>query len=85
MNNFKTKVYDLDVDKLKTVSVALKKLSDLVSKENVERTVYNKHNTKLNNLEIKIPDVMNLIRITNTTQIIKVCKKELMMLIKSTR
>ena len=85
MNNFKTKVYDLDVDKLKTVSVALKKLSDLVSKENVERTVYNKHNTTLNNLEIKIPDVMNLIRITNTTQIIKVCKKELMMLIKSTR
>ena len=85
MNNFKTKVYDLDVDKLKTVSVALKKLSDLVSKENVERTAYNKHNTKLNNFEIKIPDVMNLIRITNTTQIIKVCKKELMMLIKSTR
>ena len=85
MNNFKTKVYDLDVDKLKTVSVALKKLTDLVSKENVERTVYNKHNTKLNNLEIKIPDVMNLIRITNTTQTIKVCKKELMMLIKSTR
>ena len=85
MNNFKTKAYDLDVDKLKSVSVALKKLSDLVSKENVERTVYNKHNTKLNNLEIEILDVMNLIRIINTTQIILVSKKELMMLIKSTR
>ena len=36
MNNLKTKVDDLDVDKLKTVSVNLKNLIDVVSKEVVK-------------------------------------------------
>ena len=46
MNNLKTKVDDLVVDKLKTVPINLKKLSDVVSKE-VEK------NTKLNMLKSK--------------------------------
>ena len=46
LNNLKTKVDDLEVDKLKTVPINLKKLSDVVSKE-VEK------NTKLNMLKSK--------------------------------
>ena len=40
-----------------------KKLSDVVSKEVVKKTVYNKPNTKVNNLENKIPDVSTLLKI----------------------
>ena len=57
LSNFKTKVDNLDVDKLKTVPRDLKKLTDVMSKEVVKKTVYNKVNTKVNNLELKIPDV----------------------------
>ena len=46
MNNLKTKVDDLDVDKLKTVPINLKKLSDVVKKEVVK-------NRKLNMLKSK--------------------------------
>ena len=56
LSNFKTKVDNLDVDKLKTVPIDLKKLTDVMSKEVVKKTVYNKVNTKVNNLELKIPD-----------------------------
>ena len=56
MSNFKTKVDNLDVDKLKTVPIDLKKITDVMSKEVVKKTVYNKVNTKVNNLELKIPD-----------------------------
>ena len=58
MNNLKIKLDDLDVGKLKAVSVDLKKISDVVSKEIVKRTVYNKLNAKLNNLEIKTVEVL---------------------------
>ena len=53
LNNLETKIYDLDVDKLKTSCgfVDLKKLSDVVSKEVVRKTVYKKLNLKVNNLE----------------------------------
>ena len=57
MNDLKTKADDLDADKLKTVPVDFKKLSDAVSQEVVKKkTVYNKLNTKVNNLENKICD-----------------------------
>ena len=62
MNNLKTKVDDLDVGELKTAPIDLKKLSDVVSKEVVKKTVYNKLNTKINNLEKKTPDVSALIQ-----------------------
>ena len=58
VNNLKIKLDDLDVGKLKAVSVDLKKISDVVSKEIVKRTVYNKLNAKLNNLEIKTVEVL---------------------------
>ena len=58
VNNLKIKLDDLDIGKLKAVSVDLKKISDVVSKEIVKRTVYNKLNAKLNNLEIKTVEVL---------------------------
>ena len=53
LNNLKTKVDNLYADKLKTVPVDLIKLSNVVSKEAIKNTVYNKLNTKVNNLEKK--------------------------------
>ena len=38
LNNSKTKVDDLDIGKLKTVPLDLKKLSDVVGKEGVKNT-----------------------------------------------
>ena len=54
MSNSKTKAEDLDVGKLKTAPVDLKKLSDAVHNEVVK-------NTKENNLEKKLSDVTALI------------------------
>ena len=62
LNNLKAKVDDLDVGKLKTVPIDLKKLSDVVDKEVVKKTVYNTINTKVNYLETKIPDASTLIQ-----------------------
>ena len=44
--NLKSKIDDLDVDKLKTASVDLKQLSDVVSKNFGKNTNFNKLNTK---------------------------------------
>ena len=63
MNNLKTKVDDLDVGKLKTVPVDLKKLSDVVDNEVVKNTKFNTLKTKVNNLENKIPEATILIHI----------------------
>ena len=63
LNNLQPKVDDLNVDKLETVSLDLKNISDVVSKKVVKQTVYNKLNTKVNNLESKIPDATTLIHI----------------------
>ena len=54
MNNLKTKVNDLDVGKLKTVPVALNKLSDVVDNKVVKITKFNTLKRKVNNLKIKI-------------------------------
>ena len=63
LNNLKTKVNDLDVGKLKTVSVDLKKLSDVVHNEIVKNTKFNTLKTKVNNLEKKISNETTLIHI----------------------
>ena len=63
LNNLKTKVDDLDVGKLKTVPVDLKKLSDVVDNEVVKNAKFNTLETKVNNLEKKIPDATTLIHI----------------------
>ena len=61
LNNLKTKLDDLDVGKLKTVPIDLKKLSDVV--EVVKNTKFNTLKRKVNNLEKKIPEATTLIHI----------------------
>ena len=63
LNNLKTKVYDLDVGKLKTVPVDLKKLRDVVDNEVVKITKFNTLKTKVNDLDKKVPDATPLIHI----------------------
>ena len=63
LNNLKAKVDDIDVNKLKNVPGDLIKLSALVIKEIVKKTKFNKLNTKINNLELKIPGTTRLIPI----------------------
>ena len=63
LNNSETKVDDLDVGKLKTVPVDLKKLSDVVHNEVLKNTKFNTLKTKVNSLEKKIPDATILIHI----------------------
>ena len=63
LNNLKTKLYDLDVGKLKTVPVDLKKLRDVVDNEVVKITKFNTLKTKVNDLDKKIPDATPLIHI----------------------
>ena len=62
MNNLKTKVGDLDFDKLKSVPADLKKLSDVADNEVVKKK-FNTLKTKVNSLEKKIPDATTLIHI----------------------
>ena len=63
MNNLKTKVDDLDVGKLKSVTIDLKKLSDAVDNEVVKNAKFKTLKIKVNNLEKKIPDETTLIHI----------------------
>ena len=63
-DNLEAKVNDLDIFKLKTVPVHLKKLSDVLDKEVVKNTKFNSLKTKVINLEKKIPDTTILIPIT---------------------
>ena len=63
LDNLKTKVDELDVRKLKTIPMNFKKLNNVVTKEVVKKTVYNKLNTKLNYLENKISDASTLIKL----------------------
>ena len=63
LNNLKTKVHDLDVGKLKTVPVDLKKISDVVDNGVVKNTKLNTLKTKVNNLEKKSSDATTLIHI----------------------
>ena len=62
LNNLKAKADDLDVDKLKTAPVNLKKLNDEVSKEVVKNTKFNELNTRVNNIENEIPGASTLIQ-----------------------
>ena len=57
LNNLKSKVYKLDVDKLVPVPVDLSKLSDVVEDDVLKKDVYN---VKIKNIEDKIPDITNL-------------------------
>ena len=57
LNNLKSKIGKLDVDKLVSVPVDLSKLSDVVKNNFVKKDVYN---AKIKNIEYKIPDITKL-------------------------
>ena len=63
LNNLKAKVDGLDAGKLKTVSVDLKKITDVVVHEVVKNRTFNTLKTKVSRLEKKIPDATTLIQI----------------------
>ena len=48
---FKTEIDKIDVEKLKTVSVDLSKLSNVVNNDVVKKTVYDKLVTEINNID----------------------------------
>ena len=73
LDNLKTKVDELDVRKLKIIPMNFKKLNNIVTKELVKKTVYNKLNTKINYLENKISDVSTLFQSNQYN----VCKQNL--------
>ena len=52
LNNFKIKVDDLDLGKLKAAPVDLKKIRDLVDNQVVKNTKFNAINTKVNKKKI---------------------------------
>ena len=54
LGSLKSKVDDLDGDKLKTVPVDLRTFNDVVDKDVVQRGKYNKLNSKLNRLQAKV-------------------------------
>ena len=58
----KTKLDKLDIDKLAPVPTDLSKLSDVVKNKVVKKTEYN---TKIKNIEDKIPGISNLVTKTN--------------------
>ena len=62
LSNLKNKLGKLDVDELVPTPVDLSKLSDVVKNDVVKKDVYN---TKIKNIEDKIPDITNLA--TNAT------------------
>ena len=63
LNDLKTKVFDLDVSKLKTIPIELKNVSDTVNKEVFKSTKLSKLNIKVNSLQNKIHDAAILIDI----------------------
>ena len=76
---------DLDVAKLKTAPVDLKKLNDVVDNEVVKNTKLNTLKTKVNNLEKKIPDATALIHINQYNTNKQNLEKKMEMLIKNTK
>ena len=67
----KKKKKDLDVGKLKTVSVDLKKFSDVVDNEVVESTKFNILKTEVNKLYKKIFNATTLIHINQYKTVIQ--------------
>ena len=60
--NLKTEVDKLDIDKLKPLPDDVSKLSNVVTNEVVKKTDYN---TKITEIENKIPDTSNLVKKTH--------------------
>ena len=62
LGSLKSKVGKLNIGKLETTPVDSNNLSDVVKNEVIKETEYN---AKINDIEDKIPDILNLA--TNTT------------------
>ena len=63
LNSLKTKVYNLNVGKLKTVSIGLKNVSDLLDNEVVKNIKFNTLKSKVNEIDKKIPDATTFVKI----------------------
>ena len=85
MNNLKTRLQDLNVGKLKTFHVDLKKSSAVVDNEVDKNTKFNTLKTKVDNLENEIPDATTLIHINQYNTDKQNLEKKLEILIKNTR
>ena len=83
LNNIKTNVDDLNVSKLRTVSLELTKLSDLVDNEVVKKI--NTLKANVNNLEKNISYTTTLIHTNQYNTDKENLEKKLDMLIKNTR
>ena len=61
--SFKTKVFNLDIDKLKTVATDLRKASNVVDNGNdvVQRTIYDELVTNTNVIDNKLPTTRGLV------------------------
>ena len=81
LNNLKTIVDDLNVDKLKTVPIDLKRLTDVADNDIVKNTEFNTLKTEVDKVNKKIPDVTTLIQI-NQCNTYKVLEKKLETLVK---
>ena len=66
LNNLKSKVGKLDVDKLIPILVKLSELSDVVKNDVVKKDAYN---AKIKNIEDKIADITNVATIVLNTKI----------------
>ena len=82
LNNFKTKVDDLEIGEIKTAPVDLKKLSDAVDNQVAKNTKFNTLKTKVNKLDKKVPDGTSLIYINQSNTDKQKVEKKIEMLIK---
>ena len=73
LNNLKSEIDKLDVDKLVPIPVYLKKLSDVIRKY-VKKDVYN---GKIRNIEDKIPDSTNVATSTTVNTKVNQVKNEI--------
>ena len=74
LNNLKSEVDKIDVDKLVPIPVDLSKLSDVVKKDVIKKDLYN---AKIKNIEDKIPDITNLATNGTPNAKINVVKSEI--------
>ena len=74
LSNLKSKVDKLDVGKLVPIPVELSKLCDAVKNDIVKKDLYN---TKIKNIEDKIPDITNLATYTTVNAKINKVKKKI--------
>ena len=83
--NFPTGLNNLDVGKLKTFPVDLKRLSDVVDNEVVKNTKFNTRKKKADNLDKKIPDATTLIDIKQYNTDKQNLEKEMEMLMRKSQ